>query len=80
MQHSSIIVRAFWDDEAGVWVASSSDISGLSVEAKTLELLNQKVLDALTDLIEVNGFDSELSEIPVHLMAEQFSRISVPSH
>ncbi|WP_108395772.1 DUF1902 domain-containing protein [Devosia submarina] len=80
MKHSSIIVRAQWDEEARVWVASSSDIGGLSVEADTIENLNQKVLAAIADLIELNGFESDLSEVPVHLLAEQLSRIPVPSH
>ena len=80
MKHSSILVRAQWDEEAEVWVASSTDISGLSVEAETIERLNAKVLAAISDLIELNGVDTELSEIPVHLLAEQFSRVPVPSH
>jgi hypothetical protein len=75
MKHSSIVVRAAWDAEAEVWVASSSDIDGLSVEATTVEALNRKVLAAIADLIELNGIDSDLDEIPVHLLAEQFSRV-----
>lgn len=75
MKHSSIVVRAQWDSEAQVWVASSSDIDGLSVEAETIEALNVKVLGAIADLIELNGIESELDEIPVHLLAEQFSRV-----
>ena len=80
MPIASIIVRANWDDEAGVWVASSRDIDGLSVEAPTLEALEPKVLAALSDLIELNGIESDLPEIPVHIMAEQLLRIPNPSH
>lgn len=80
MKHSSIVVRAQWDDEARVWVASSSDIGGLSVEAETIEVLNGKVLAAIADLIDLNGFKSDLSEVPVHLLAEQLSHVPVPSH
>ena len=80
MKHSSIVVRAQWDSEAGVWVASSTDIDGLSVEAGTVELLNAKVLAAIADLIELNGIESDLAEIPVHLLAEQFSRVHNSSH
>jgi hypothetical protein len=47
MPIASIIVRANWDDEAQVWVASTKDIDGLSVEAPTLEALEPKVLAAL---------------------------------
>ena len=80
MRHSSIVVRATWDSEAQVWVASSSDIGGLSVEADTIEALNTKVLAAIADLIELNGIDSDLAEIPVHLLSEHFSRVQNPSH
>ena len=75
MKNLSIVVRAFWDDEANVWVATTSDIDGLSVEAESMELLRVKVLDALSDLIELNGETSDLPEIPVHIVAEQTSRI-----
>lgn len=80
MPIASIIVRANCDDEAGVWVASSKDIDGLSVEASTLEALEPKVLAALSDLIELNGIESDLPEIPVHIMAEQLLRIPNPSY
>lgn len=80
MRHSSIVVRAIWDSEAQVWVASSSDIGGLSVEADTIEALNTKVLAAIADLIELNGIDSDLAEIPVHLLSEHFSRVQNPPH
>ncbi|MDB5523207.1 MAG: hypothetical protein JWM58_970 [Rhizobium sp.] len=79
LKNLSIVVRAFWDDEAQVWVATTSDIDGLSVEAETMELLRIKVLDALSDLIELNGETSNLPEIPVHIVAEQTSRIPNPA-
>nr|WP_314261331.1 DUF1902 domain-containing protein [uncultured Devosia sp.] len=59
MKHSSIAVRAQWDSEAQVWVASSTDIDGLSVEAETIEAFNMKVLGAISDLIELNGLKGE---------------------
>lgn len=80
MPIASIIVRANWDDDAEVWVATTKDIDGLAVEAPTLEELEPKVAAALSDLIELNGIDSELAEIPVHIMAEQLLRVPNPSH
>jgi hypothetical protein len=44
----SIIVRALDDDEAGVWVAASQDIDGLTVEAESLEALERKVVAAIS--------------------------------
>lgn len=77
MQKHSIIVRADWDDEAGVWVATSSDIDGLAVEAETLEKLSEKVCAALADLIELNGFDGGGAEVPVHIVADRLLRVPV---
>ncbi|MDR7147340.1 DUF1902 domain-containing protein [Rhizobium sp. BE258] len=78
MKHVSILVRADWDAEAAVWVASSADVEGLAVEAETLEVLNSKVLSAIADLLELNGISSDLAEIPVHIMAEQLARVPNP--
>lgn len=75
MQKHSIIVRADWDEEAGVWVATSSDIDGLAVEAETLEKLSDKVVAAIADLIELNGFDLSGGDLPVHIMADKLLRI-----
>lgn len=78
MKPLSIMVRAVWDEDANVWWASTSDIHGLAAEAPTLEELNAKVLAMLADLIEANGFDSELPEVPVYFLAERSTRIVNP--
>jgi hypothetical protein len=38
-----LFIRAEWDEEAGVWVATSDDVPGLATEAETLELLSTKL-------------------------------------
>ena len=80
MKHLSIVVRAEWDEEAGVWVATSHDVAGLCVESVSMESLTEKVLAAIQDLLELNGGDSSLPEIPVHIMAEHLSLIPNPCH
>jgi Domain of unknown function (DUF1902) len=79
MKHSTIIVRADWDEEAGVWVATSADIDGLATEAPTLEMLRDKVLAMVVELMELNGEHSDLAEIPVHIMAQQIARVPNPA-
>ena len=79
MSELSIFVRAEWDDEARVWVASSKDIDGLSVEAESLELLEPKVTAAIQDLLELNGSPFDSPQIPIHIIAEQTSRIPNPA-
>ena len=39
-----IVVRANWDEDASVWVATSHDVPGLVTEADTLEQLRDKLL------------------------------------
>jgi len=80
MKHPTIIVRADWDDEAQVWVATSSDIEGLVTEAPTLEALRTKILTMVVELLELsNEAPSDLREIPVHIMAQQIARVPNPS-
>jgi predicted RNase H-like HicB family nuclease len=70
-----IVVRAVWDPEAGVWVAQSEDVPGLVTEADSVEALEAKLPGLIQDLLEdENGSDIEL---PVHIIAESFSRVHV---
>jgi len=78
MKSAAILVRALWDDEEKVWCAASNDIAGLAVEASTMELLEINVKAAIPDLIELNGIDSHLPEIPLHIISELMSCIPNP--
>jgi hypothetical protein len=74
---NSILVKAEWDAEAAVWVAESADVPGLAAESATLELLRPKVLAMISDLIELNNMEIQLSEIPVHIVAHTLDRMVV---
>ena len=83
MQELSIAVRADWDEEAEVWVATSEEIDGLAVEAATVEELRKKVSDAVCDLIEENGLNGKpasFAGVPVHIMASQMVRTPETCH
>ncbi len=77
MQNQTIIVRADWDDEAKVWVATTTDIRGLAVEAATFDLLREAVTGAIADLIEENGFDTDLPEVAVQILGQSILRVPV---
>ena len=79
MNHQTIIVRALWDAEASVWVATSEDVPGLVAEAETWEALRDTVLVRIGELLTLNGSTSSLPEIPVQIMAEHTSRITNPA-
>ena len=51
----SITINARWDPEAGVWIATSDDVTGLVVEADTWPAMIEEVRLALPDLLEVSG-------------------------
>ena len=50
-----IFVRAFWDDEANVYV-SESDIKGLHIEAETREEFESVILEHAGEFVTENHF------------------------
>ncbi len=75
---NSIVVKAEWDPEAAVWVATSEDVPGLVAEASSMEMLRLKVLAMIEDLIEVSQLDFKPGEIPVHIVAHSTDRLENP--
>ena len=51
-ERMKITVRAFWDDEAKVWVAVADGGIGLFAEGATLEALQKKLPMLAEDLLE----------------------------
>ena len=58
----SILIRAEWDSDAEVWVATSDDVRGLITEAETPEALERKLLVMIPELLELS--DDLLNEFP----------------
>jgi hypothetical protein len=53
---TSYVIRSMWDDEAGVWVATSDDVPGLVAEAESLDALYEQLAVPVPELLDVNGF------------------------
>ena len=70
-----IQVRAFWDDEAKVWVAESDDVPGLVAEALSVDQLVEKLKTLIPELLAENGIQVS-GDIPFKLVSE----IEVVSH
>ncbi len=66
-----LFIRAVWDDEAGVWVATSDDVPGLATEAETLEALSAKLDIMFPELLDANGYPGG-NEVPFELLARKF--------
>lgn len=65
-------IKAEWDPEASVWVASSDDVPGLATGADTFEELIEKLRVVVPELLEENGLlDSSSDEIPFAVFAER---------
>lgn len=47
-------VNISWDNEAGVWIATSEDIIGLIMESESYEELIEHLKVAIPELLELN--------------------------
>jgi predicted RNase H-like HicB family nuclease len=67
----ALFVRAEWDDEAEVWVATSDDVPGLVAEADTAEALLTKLRTLIPELLDANGYP-DADEVPFELFSRRF--------
>jgi hypothetical protein len=54
-----IAIEARWDSEADVWIATSTDVPGLVVEAESWPRMIEEVRLVLPDLMELDGSGHE---------------------
>lgn len=66
-----LFVRAEWDEEAQVWVATSDDVPGLATEEATMERLVEKLKIIIPELLEANGVKVDQS-LPFEVMTRRF--------
>ena len=66
-----LFVRADWDGETQVWVASSDDVAGLATEAPTVEALLAKLAVMVPELLDANGWP-EGDEAPFEVLLRRF--------
>ena len=65
----TLLVRAFWDDKAQVWVGSSDDVPGLATEADTVDALVKKLQTMIPELLDANGYVGA-DEVSFKLLSE----------
>ena len=71
MSRKPFFIRAEWDEEARVWVATSDDVPGLATEGDTLEDLIEKLKIIIPELLHANGDDQE-HEVPFEIFTRRF--------
>ena len=65
-------VKAEWDGEASVWVASSDDVPGLATGADTFEELIEKLKVVIPELLDENGlWTAAGDDVPFAVTAER---------
>lgn len=63
------IVRAFWDINAKVWVASSENFIGIATEAESLDKLISKLNVMVPEILEANGYIPKIHDsVPYQLI------------
>jgi predicted RNase H-like HicB family nuclease len=79
MGAKQITVKAEWDPEAKVWVATSDDVPGLVTEAESVEALAEKLSVMVPELLEANGAlaGKAIREVPINLIAHREQLISL---
>lgn len=69
-------ITAFWDSEAGVWVASNDDL-GIATSAETVEALRKKIRVMVPEAIELNGLTPENDSVPYDLLVRDSQRTPI---
>lgn len=69
MATRQLLVRATWDEEAKVWVATSDDVPGLVAEADDIPALLTKLRVLIPELLDENGY-SDGEDVPFKLLSE----------
>ncbi len=72
MHTKPLFIRAEWDEEAGVWVATSEEVPGLATEEKTLEGLIEKLKVMIPELLDANGAVGMEYEVPFEILTRRF--------
>jgi len=52
------VITFTWDNEAGVWTATSNDIPGLVLESGSFDALVERTRFAIPELLELNALKS----------------------
>lgn len=53
------IVHFTWDEEAGVWIATSDDIPGLVLESGSFDALLERTRFAVPELLSLNSHEGK---------------------
>jgi predicted RNase H-like HicB family nuclease len=79
MKGKPLFIRAEWDEEAMVWVATSDDVPGLATEAVTMEDLIDKLKVMIPELLMANNAVFE-DEVAFEIITRRFELTQRAEH
>lgn len=68
-------IKLTWDNDAGVWIATSEDIPGLVLESGSFDALLERIRFAAPELISLNN--TEQSNLNLTFLSERHERIAL---
>lgn len=68
-------INLIWDNDAGVWIATSEDIPGLVLESGSFDALLERIRFAVPELLKLNKEVS--SPLTLNFLSERHERIAV---
>ena len=69
------IIRLIWDNDAGVWVATSDDVPGLVLESGSFDALLERVRFAVPELLALNH--PTTTPLSLTFLSERRERIAI---
>lgn len=69
-------IKLSWDNEAGVWIATSDDIPGLVLESGSFDALLERVRFAVPELLSLNN-DDDQNGLSLLFLSERHERIAL---
>ena len=77
---SPLYVRAEWDEEVGVWVATSDDVPGLATEASSMEGLIQKLKSMIPELLDLNPVGGDPRPVAFEVLSRRVEWVECAAH
>ena len=59
-------VSIIWDEEAQVWVATSEDVPGLTLESPSYDTLLSRLSSAIPELLKLNSLEANRVRVNYH--------------
>lgn len=73
------VINFTWDDESGVWIATSNDIPGLVLESGSFDALLERTRFAVPELLELNAVTAQPLSLTFRSERHERMSINVPS-